>query len=200
MGNIFAETGGYLAGISLSSVYWGLAIFGSIFFGISCVLAILGVGGLDDGMDIDADGVPLDHVDHGFLDFNLFSIRSILAFLTVFGWGGVMWGEHGLWGFIGAFAAGLATMFLTALVIWGLMKLQSSGTISSKKFIGRTGLVYLSIPGGRTDPGKITVRLNGATHELKAVADESIPTGSTVLVTEQLSDSLFLVQKKTTEH
>ncbi|MBQ9335940.1 MAG: hypothetical protein IJS14_01425 [Lentisphaeria bacterium] len=200
MVNILAETGSYLGGINLASVYWGLAIFGSIFFGISCVLAIIGVGGLDDGMDIDADGVSMDHVDHGFLDFNLFSIRSILAFLTVFGWGGVMWGGHGVWGFIGAFAAGLATMFLTALVIWGLMKLQSSGTISSKRFIGRTGLVYLGIPGGRNEPGKVTVRLNGSTHELKAVADESIPTGSTVTVAEQLSDSLFLVRKKTAEH
>ena len=200
MGNIFAETGSYLWGIDLASIYWGLAIFGSIFFGISCVLAILGVGGLDDGMDIDADGVSLDHVDHDFLDFNLFSIRSILAFLTVFGWGGVMWGKYGVWGFAGAFAAGLATMFLTALVIWGLMKLQSSGTIASKQFIGRTGLVYLGIPGGRTEPGKVTVRLHGSTHELKAVADESIPTGATVLVTEQLSDSLFLVKKQTAEH
>ena len=195
MGNIFAETGSYLGGINLSSIYWGLAIFGSIFFGISCVLAIIGVGGLDDGMDIDADGVSLDHVDHGFLDFNLFSIRSILAFLTVFGWGGVMWGDHGVWGFVGAFAAGLATMFLTALVIWGLMKLQSSGTISNRQFIGQTGAVYLSIPAGRSSPGKITVRLKGATHELKAVADEEIPTGSTVTVTEQLADSLFLVKK-----
>ena len=196
MGNIFAETGSYLWGIDLASVYWGLAIFGSIFFGITCVLAIIGVGGLDEGMDIDADGVSLDHVDHGFLDFNLFSIRSILAFLTVFGWGGVMWGHYGVWGFVGAFAAGVATMFLTALVIWALMKLQSSGTISNRQFLGLTGSVYLSIPGGRTEAGKITVRLKGATHELKAVADEAVPTGSAVVVEEQLADSLFLVRRK----
>ena len=180
----------------LNSIFWGLAVFGSIFFGITCLLAILGVGGLDDGLDIDADGAALDHIDHGFLDFNLFSIRSILAFLTVFGWGGVMWGHHGLWGFVAAFAAGLATMFITALVIWGLMKLQSSGTISNKLFIGQTGSVYLGIPGGRAEAGKITVRLKGSTHELKAVADEAIPTGSTVTVVEQLGDSVFLVQKK----
>ena len=107
-----------------------------------------------------------------------------------------MWGHLGLWGFLGAFAAGTATMFLTALVIWALMKLQSSGTIASRQFIGQTGSVYLGIPGGRSEAGKITVRLKGATHELKAVADEAIPTGSAVIVTGQLADSLFLVQKK----
>ena len=196
MENWLSELSNFLAGTTLNSIYWGLAVFGSIFFGITCLLAIIGVGGLDDGMDIDADGISLDHVDHGFLDFNLFSLRSILAFLTVFGWGGVMWGHHGLWGFIAAFAAGVATMFLTALVIWGLMKLQSSGTISNRQFIGQSGSVYLSIPGGRSDAGKIIVRLKGATHELKAVADEAIPTGSAVMIAEQISDSLFLVRKK----
>ncbi|MBO4647010.1 MAG: hypothetical protein J5806_02510 [Lentisphaeria bacterium] len=191
-----ASLGDFFTDPRLNSVYWGLAIFGSIFFGITCLLAILGVGGVDEGMDIDADGAALDHVDHGFLDFNLFSLRSILAFLTVLGWGGVMWGHYGVWGFVGAFAAGVATMFLTALVIWALMKLQSSGTISNRQFLGLTGSVYLSIPGGRTEAGKITVRLKGATHELKAVADEAVPTGSAVVVEEQLADSLFLVRRK----
>ena len=91
MMNYSFAVGALLSGDNLHSIYWGLAVFGSIFFGITCFLAIIGIGGLDDGMDVDADGAALDHVDHGFLDFNLFSIRSILAFLTVFGWGGVMW-------------------------------------------------------------------------------------------------------------
>ena len=192
---VSADIGSFFSGSGLHSVYWGLAVFGSIFFGITCLLAMLGVGGVDDGMDIDADGVALDHVDHGFMDFNLFSIRSILAFLTVFGWSGVMWGHHGWIGFIAAFAAGTATMFLTAFVIWGLMKLQTSGTVSNRQFIGQPGSVYLSIPGGRSNPGKVTVRFNGATRELKAVADEPIPSGAAVEVVELLADSLFLVKK-----
>ena len=195
MMNFTCSVGALLSGENLHSIYWGLAVFGSIFFGLTCLLAIFGIGGLDDGLEVDADGVALDHVDHGFLDFNLFSIRSILAFLTVFGWGGVMWGHHGWIGFIAAFAAGTATMFLTAFVIWALMKLQTSGTVSNRQLIGQIGSVYLSIPGGRSNPGKITVPFNGATRELKAVADEPIPTGSAVVVTELLADSLFLVKK-----
>ena len=194
MNSSFA-VGALLSGDNLHSIYWGLAVFGSIFFGITCFLAIIGIGGVDDGMDIDADGAALDHVDHGFLDFNLFSIRSILAFLTVFGWAGVMWGHHGWIGFIAAFAAGTATMFLTAFVIWCLMKLQTSGTVSNRQFIGQPGSVYLSIPGGRSNPGKVTVRFNGATRELKAVADEPIPSGAAIVVVEFLADSLFLVKK-----
>ena len=85
MENWLSAVSEFLSGTRLSSVYWGLAVFGSIFFGLTCLLAIIGVGGLDDGIDLDADGAALDHIDHGFLDFNLFSLRSILAFLTVFG-------------------------------------------------------------------------------------------------------------------
>ena len=196
MMNFTCSVGALLSGENLHSIYWGLAVFGSIFFGLTCLLAIFGIGGLDDGLEVDADGVALDHVDHGFLDFNLFSIRSILAFLTVFGWGGVMWGNHGWIGFLAAFAAGTATMFLTAFVIWALMKLQTSGTVSSRQFIGQTGSVYLSIPGGRSAPGKVTVQLKNSTHELKAIADEDLPSGTAVVIREQLADSLFLVSRK----
>ena len=75
------------------------------------------------------------------------------------------------------------------------MKLQTSGTVSNRQFIGQPGSVYLSIPGGRSNPGKVTVRFNGATRELKAVADEPIPSGAAVEVVELLTDSLFLVKK-----
>ncbi len=188
------DIGTFLSDGRVLAVYWGLAIFGSFFFALTCLMALFGFGGLD-GPDFDTDGAALDHLDTGALDFKLFSIRSILAFLTVFGWGGVIWGRYGLGGFLGAFAAGFATMVVTALMIWGMLKLQYSGTFSNKSFIGKNGSVYLGIPGGREKVGKITVSLNGATHELKAVAEDAIPTGSTVTIVALLDDSRFLVRK-----
>lgn len=194
MESLITNLGTFLAGDKIHAAYWCLAIFGTLFFAIVCLLTIFGLGGLD-GTDFDADGVAVDHLDTGYLDFNMFSIRSILAFATVFGWAGVIWGHHGIWGFAAAFVCGLITQVITALIIWGMMKLQSSGTISNQAFIGATGSVYIGIPAGRTQPGKITVSLNGATHELRAVSDEAIPTGSQVVIEQQVGDHCFSVKK-----
>ena len=195
MEQIISAVSGFLAGSKVHTVYWVLAVFGSVFFGITCILTICGLGGLSDA-DLDSADVTLDHLDTGYLDFNLFSIRSILAFITVFGWGGILWGRYGVWGFLGAFSAGLFTMVLTALVIWGMMKLQCSGNVKSHSFAGCSGSVYLSIPGGEGSYGKVVVSLNGATHELRACAEEEIPTGSQVEIVKELSGGVFLVRKQ----
>ena len=86
---ILSEVGNFLAGARAMMMYWILAIAGTVFFGIVCILSLFGLGGIDHP-DFDADGSLLDHADTGYLDFKLFSLRSILAFLTVFGWGGVI--------------------------------------------------------------------------------------------------------------
>ena len=193
MEQLFSDTGAFLAGGKAHSIYWFLALFGTVFFAITCLLTICGLGGLSDA-DLDSGDVTMDHLDTGYLDFNLFSIRSILAFITVFGWGGVLWGHHGFWGFLGAFAAGLFTMVLTALVIYWMMKLQYSGTIPGSAFIGCAGTVYLTIPaGGGT--GKVTVVLKSSTHELRACAGEELPTGTHVEVVKEISKGTFLVKK-----
>lgn len=85
MESVISNVGEFLADARVMAVYWGLAIFGTLFFGLTCLLAFFGVGGLDSP-DFDTDGMTLEHPDTGFLDFKLFSLRSILAFLTVFGW------------------------------------------------------------------------------------------------------------------
>jgi hypothetical protein len=86
MEQFFSNAGAFLAGGKAHSIYWFLALFGTVFFAITCLLTICGLGGLSDA-DLDSADVTMDHLDTGYLDFNLFSIRSILAFITVFGWG-----------------------------------------------------------------------------------------------------------------
>lgn len=194
MEQIISNVDLFLAGGKIHTVYWALAVFGSVFFAITCLLTIFGLGGLSDA-DLDSADVTMDHLDTGYLDFNLFSIRSILAFITVFGWGGVLWGHHGFWGFVGAFCAGFLTMVITAFVIWIMMKLQCSGTIPNEAFVGCSATVYLSIPAGGEQTGKIVVTLNGATHELRACAEEEIPTGAAVEIVKELSNRTFLVKK-----
>jgi len=194
MESVISNVGEFLADARVMAVYWGLAIFGTLFFGLSCLLAFFGVGGLASP-DFDADGITLEHPDTGFLDFKLFSLRSILAFLTVFGWGGVVWGHHGIAGFLGALFCGIVTMVITAAIIWSVMKLQCSGNVPRTAFLGKNATVYLGIPGGASEAGKIVISLNGATHEFQAIAEQAIPTGSTVVVLEQVDDKRFKVRK-----
>ncbi|MBO7146951.1 MAG: hypothetical protein J6W81_04310 [Lentisphaeria bacterium] len=194
MEDLVSSAGEFLAGAKVAMAYWFLAIFGSIFFAITGLMTMLGFGGLDD-VELDADGAMPDHLDSGALDFKLFSIRSILAFLTVFGWGGVLWGKYGIWGFLFAFAAGFVTQVITALLFWMVMKLQCSGTVHNKDYVGSKATVYIGIPGGRKESGKIKVSFQGATRELRAVADETLETGCAVVIAEQIDDQLFLVKK-----
>lgn len=191
---ILGNVSNFLAGAQAMMMYWGLAIVGTIFFGITIVLGLFGLGGLD-GPDFDADGAVLDHVDTGYLDFKLFSLRSILAFLTVFGWGGVIWGHKGISGFFLALLCGFITMLITAAIIYFTMKLQRSGNVRTNDLIGRSGTVYLSIPGGETESGKVIVPVGGATREIQAVADEALPTGTPVVVEKSIDGKRFLVKK-----
>ena len=189
--------GNFLAGGTAMTLYWCAAIGGTLFFVFTLCCSSFDLGGVDAAGDAAADGsfAAMGHVDTGLLDFQLISFKSILAFVTMFGWTGVVWGKSGWLGFLAAFLIGLFAMFLTALAIYLMFKLQHSGNVTAKEIVGSVGTVYISIPAGRTEHGKVTVSLGGSTQEIVAVADEEIPTGSAVKVTEALSDSLFLVRK-----
>ena len=191
---ILSNVGNFLAGAQAMMMYWGLAILGTIFFGITCLLSLFGLGGIDNP-DFDADGFVLDHADTGYLDFKLFSLRSVLAFLTVFGWGGVIWGSKGIAGFFLALFCGFITMLITASILYFTMRLQYSGNVRAEDFNGKAGTVYLSIPGGSVEAGKIVVSIGGATHELQAVAEEPLPTGTPIVVVKSLDGKRFLVEK-----
>ncbi|MFZ2655220.1 MAG: hypothetical protein WAX69_09880 [Victivallales bacterium] len=177
--------------------YWILAIFGSLIFVVQLVMAVLGFGA---GHDVDASAATGGHDiatghDTGFSIFKLFSVQSVFAFITFFGWGGVIWGKNGLGGFFAALACGLFMMFATSLLLYYLMKLQQSGNINPCDYVGQKGTVYMNIPAGRVQQGKVTVNLQGCSREIIAVADESIPTGTSVSVVQQIDGRRFLVKK-----
>ena len=135
------------------------------------------------------------HADVGLSIFKLFSVQSVVAFITFFGWGGVIWGKNGLSGFFAALASGIFMMFATSLFLYYLMKLQQSGNINAQDFVGCTGTVYMNVPAGKVQHGKVTVNLRGCSREIIAVADEDIQTGSTVTIVQQIDGRRFLVKK-----
>jgi len=191
--------------------YFYLAVISTALFVIQFIFAMVGAFGndidcdhdidLDHDMDIDHD---LDHdFDHdisdtdysGIADINLFSIKSITAFIMFFGWAGFFWGNKGYLGLIIAIACGFTMMVLTSLVIYLLLKMQASGNINSADLIGRVGSVYLRIPAGRAGSGKITVKLDQCSRETKAMADEEIQHGAAVIVKEHIQGNCYLVEK-----
>jgi hypothetical protein len=175
--------------------YWGLAIFGSLIFIILFIMTLFGFG--DHSTDIDGDGEVTfgEHADTGFGDFKLFSFRAIVAFITFFGWGGILWGKNGWGGFFGACALGFGMMFVTACIFFFVLKLQHTGNITAKDILGATGTVYLAIPAGRIGTGKVTVSLKECTRQIVAVADEEIPSGASVKIEEMVDGTRYLVRK-----
>ena len=179
----------------VTKVYSALAIAGSILFGLTLIFSLAGAGGLDEA-DFDVDSAaPVEHPDTGMLDFKILSVRSVLAFMTVFGWGGVLWGHLGLKGFLVALFCGLFTMFMTAYLVYLVMKLQGDANVRSCDFIGKEGSVYVGIPGGEKEEGKVVVCIGGATHELKALADENIPSGTAVKIVASAGNRRYKVEK-----
>lgn len=191
------KVGEFLAGGTAQSVYWAFAISGTILFIISVVLSLFGASSDFSDADMDMDGeIDMPHPDTGFLDLKFLSFRTVLAFLTMFGWGGVVFGEHGWIGLVGALLCGAIMMVITAFVIAGLLKLQQNGTASNDSLVGKSGTVYLTIPGSRAGAGKVNVDLGSATREIRAFADTSIATGRKVRIAAHLGNGEFLVTEE----
>lgn len=189
------QIGSFLA--NANGFYLTLAIIGSIIFVIQAILTISGLG---DSHDFDADisvgNESMDYLD-GWDGLHVFTFRGIVAFITFFGWAGYFWGGKGWIGLGIAVFAGVLMMFLTGLVIWGLMKLQHSGNIRSESLVNQHGVVYLSIPGGRTGKGQVTVSLPKCTRTVSAVSETALKTGTPVKVTELLDGDIFIVEPLT---
>lgn len=191
---IVATINEFINGGGIMSIYWGFAIGGSIIFGITAISALFGLWGGDapTDVDVDMDGeIDVVHPDSGVFDFKLISFRSILAFIAMFGWGGVVFGDHGWAGFAGALACGLVTMVLTAYLIMSILKLQQDGTRANASLVGKKGTVYLAIPaGGR---GKVVLDLGDSTREVTASSDVALAKGDPV-VTTGLHAEVFTVK------
>ena len=178
-------------------IYMGLAVFGSFVFIIQMILSFF-LGDGDTDVDGDGDVDFGEHADSGFGDFRFFSLRSIVAFIMFFGWGGVIAWNHEVRGFACfsiAMASGLVMMLITALMLWVILKLQHSGNMKPEDFIGATGTVYLRIPAGRIKFGKVTASVKGTSQEILAVADEEIERGTSVEILEKIDGRRFLVKQ-----
>ena len=183
--------GEFLAGAG--NLYLFIAVTGSVIFALQFIMTVAGIHS-----DVELDGAGFDVDSHDISDIqglNFFSLKAIVAFVTFFGWGGYFYGHLGWTGLAIAFGCGLIMMFLTALVVSLLLKMQQSGNITPAELVGQRGTVYLTVPAGRAPGGMVTVTLPGCSRQVSARADDELKTGTAVVISENLGGGSFLVVK-----
>lgn len=147
--------------------------------------------------DVHADISHDAHSDPGDA-FKALSFQSIAAFMMGFGWGGL----GALKGsglslvptlFI-ALAAGVAMVWVLALLLKGVHDLQSSGNVLSSDSIGSEGDVYLTVPGNSAGTGQVRVVIGDRQRIYNAATDaEPLPTGTRVKVVGVTNENTLTV-------
>lgn len=163
---------------------------------------------LDVDLEVDGDILPGDHdlmdcpVHEGpFAGLKLLTIRGIVAFLAVSGWGG-LWllrmGMHPILAVFLAVAMGFWAMLLMAVFLRVALRLQQDGTMDYRNALGCAGTVYLTVPANRSGTGKVNVLVQEQLRELDAVTDEgeALSTGAEIVVVGLSGGSTLVVCKK----
>ena len=123
--------------------------------------------------------------------FSVLTLRTIVAALTFFGLTGLAMQQTDLpqaCNLTVALAGGAAALFLVAWVMRSLARLQAEGTARIERSVGKTGTVYLTIPGNRAGAGKVQLNLQNRTVEYQAVtSQEALPNGAKIVVTSVVS-------------
>ena len=182
-------------------IYWILAAVSSVIFIIQAIMTFVD---FDSDADIDLADAPDEIPMSGDSDFDtdgfhLISVKTIICFILGFGWTGVLFWDafdNKIW--LGCLAAvvGIIFMSLIAFLLFQVKKLDKDNSFRIEKVIGMNAEVYLRIPGGRKDSGKITVSLHGSMHELEAWTDgEEIPTGAKVRIKDKIDAETVIVEK-----
>lgn len=142
---------------------------------------------------------PHDLSGHGSLNegLQLFNVRSLSAGIAFLGLGGLAAQKFGFPGPLAALAgaaAGVVAAVAAAVLMRGMLRLESDRSFKLAATVGHSGEVYLSVPDRRTGTGKIHITLQGRLMELDAMTpDDAIPAGARVLVIDTIAPSTVIV-------
>ena len=164
--------------LSLSALnhgFFGAAFFFSFFFLWQFLMALIGLAGGDMTLDTHVDPswehtAPND-ASETMAAFKLLSIHSVLAFLTLFSWGGALYISHGVpvaRSLYLSFAWGIAALLIVSGLLFAMRRLTSSGNMRLESCVGNEGTVHLDIPANGT--GEVRVLCGNATTHFKARA------------------------------
>lgn len=206
---------------ALNKAFAVAALFCSVLFLWQIVSMLVGfdldghadtdTGGLDHvDMDGSADGGMGDHADAGVGDhtdaasdhdyqhlggeiaFTLVSIRSVIAFVTLFSWAGTLYlmtGTSVILAVLYSLVWGLVAMFAVSYLVYKLVQLQETGNVSLWSCIGEEGLVYMNVPAGGV--GKIRVMVGEVLSYVNArtPGEDSLVEGTKVRVSRVIDDN-----------
>ena len=131
--------------------------------------------GHDMPANFHADGTDAEAADIGNADFRFVSFRTIIAFLTIFPWTGVVLLGNGMNTALAIFIAvlaGLFAMFVIGYLFYITARLQSSGNIDYKNAVGQMAEVYIPLLKENNYQGKVQVVIQERLVEAAAVAND----------------------------
>ena len=176
----------------LGKFNWVIALPSTIIFIVNIILALIG-----GDADADHDVGDVD-ISEGFSGY-IISFKTILSFLTMFSWSGILaetWGLKILATIGISVTAGFITMVAMAFLLYFLSKLTHDGTMKIKNAIGKTAYVYLPIPEKMTGKGKIQIEIQGSLRTLEAMTEdlEPIKSNTNIEVVTVLENDVLLVK------
>jgi membrane protein implicated in regulation of membrane protease activity len=185
------------------------ALFFSVLFVWQFLGALLGLHADSHGDAGHAIGIHhhdfdrhADQHDRDGVGFTLISVRSVLAFGTLFSWAGTLYlmsGAGVVLAMIYSIAWGIAAMFIVSYLVFKLVQLQETGTATVWSAIGEEGVVYLNFPAGGS--GKVRVMVSGVISYVNARSrgGESLTAGTKVRVVGVIDDNTIEVEPITEE-
>jgi hypothetical protein len=184
----------------LTQWFYSGAVFFSVLFLWQLIAALMGLAGHDADTDVHPDlagghDVPGEAVhadaahsaDHheSVAVFKLLSLRSVLAFATLFSWAGALYLDTGVaagWAMFYSALWGLLAFVLVAVMLNLLPRLAYSGTGDLASALGHDATVHLDIPKG--GEGEVRLLVSGVMTHVRAHTQngEPVRTGASVRV------------------
>lgn len=167
-------------------LFWYCALAGSGAFVIQFILILFGMGDEEGGMEG---------------SFKWISKSAITGFLMMFGWVGLAAKQEFGLGPLASMGlgvgAGLAAMLISGSVFKAARKLRSSGTVFRiEDAVGKEAVVYQRIP--RNGAGKISISLEGISHEIDAMSlnGDEIDSFLPVQIVKKADERTLIVMRK----
>lgn len=186
----------------LNQGFYTAAAFFSVFLVWQMASALLGLGGGEDNLEVapspDAAHASIDDAHETVTTFQWLSVRSLMAFFTLFSWAGALYLNHGMPVGLAVGCAmlwGGAALLIVAWLMHALRRLSSSGNLRIATCLGAESTVYLDIPA--TGTGEIRVLCSGVmTHvKARAAAGVELKAGTPVKVTRIIGTDVVEVVK-----
>lgn len=179
----------------MTEIYWICAIVGGALMVLQFVLTLVG---FDHDIEADVAHVDAAHAGHEGVGVGQLSLRTIVAFLTFFGLGGLAATDGGWspgWSLLLASGLGMGAFYGVGWLMLQLHRLRSSGNIKLANAVGASAKVYLTIPAEKQGHGKVTVVVQGRSIEcLAETHGPELKTGSTCRVVSVIGSDTLLVE------